>query len=91
MVLMVLISHLIACFWYMVADMSEDPIKTWIYNDGFQDAPPFDVTIHLIYQLFKFKCLNNPKKFLLLNKAYICSYYWTIQTLVTVGYGDLHP
>lgn len=58
-----LFCHISCCFWYMAADLNEDP-KNWVMEFQFTDQSNID--------------------------CYIASFYYIVQTVVTVGYGDIH-
>lgn len=58
-----LFCHISSCFWYMAADLNEDP-ENWVAVFSFTDQSNVD--------------------------CYIASFYYIVQTVVTVGYGDLH-
>ena len=63
MIVTLLLSHLVSCFWYLLAKLDDLGPETWVYRLEMLDYS---------------------------NSAlYLTSLYWTFQTLLTVGYGDI--
>ncbi|CAD8184026.1 unnamed protein product [Paramecium pentaurelia] len=58
-----LINHLIACFWYFVAKFNNFEGNTWVAQANLKDSSLYN--------------------------QYIASFEWSLQTLTTVGYGDI--
>ena len=56
--------HLIGCFWFLQAKLSDFNPDTWVIRFGFMDA---DSSVQ-----------------------YLASVYWALQTLTTVGFGDIN-
>lgn len=58
-----LMIHLVACFWYLIAKIDDFDEETWVVRMHMQDDDNFTL--------------------------YITSVYWTVQTITTVGFGDI--
>jgi hyperpolarization activated cyclic nucleotide-gated potassium channel 2 len=58
------VTHLVGCFWYLLAKESGYSPNTWVVRAGIQND---DVTM-----------------------KYTRSIYWALQTLTTVGFGDIN-
>ncbi|CAD8104476.1 unnamed protein product [Paramecium sonneborni] len=58
-----LINHLIACFWYFIAKFNNFEDDTWIVQSNLENASIYN--------------------------QYMASFEWSLQTLTTVGYGDI--
>lgn len=58
-----LMIHLVACFWYLIAKFDDFDEDTWVVRMNMQDDDNFTL--------------------------YITSIYWTVQTITTVGFGDI--
>ena len=78
LMIMLIICHIISCIWFSVATIDKyHTDQTWITRFNFADSEKFDLYSKIISIFIKI--------FL------VASLYWTIQTLVTVGYGDITP
>jgi len=87
------VAHLFGCFWFFIAQpiaflptvpLRDDDgfnadnnynVVTWTTNYGFTDTSG------------QFKAIQDSS----LSTQYIAAMYWTFFTLLTVGYGDIHP
>ncbi|KAM3146799.1 hypothetical protein pb186bvf_000953 [Paramecium bursaria] len=58
-----LVNHLVACFWYFVAKYNDFDSNSWVYMAKLEDADLFT--------------------------KYSAAFEWSLQTLTTVGYGDI--
>ena len=58
-----LVNHLVACFWYFVAKYNDFDSNSWVYMAKLTDADLFT--------------------------KYSAAFEWSLQTLTTVGYGDI--
>ena len=56
--------HLIGCFWFLQAKLSDFNPDTWVIRFGFMDSES--------------------------SVQYLASVYWALQTLTTVGFGDIN-
>jgi hypothetical protein len=63
-ILFLILNHLVACIWFLIARLDDFSPDCWVVRLGFIDEPPYD--------------------------QYILSFYWTLTTITTVGYGDIN-
>lgn len=59
----IVVTHLMACFWYLSAKILDFNPDTWVYRKGLLDADHMTL--------------------------YLWSLYWSVQTVITLGYGDV--
>ena len=72
-----LVAHIIACFWFFLAN----PFVTGYYGKNNPLSYDYEIT-WVSYFGYSDKSISS---------QYIISLFWTFQTLLTVGYGDIHP
>ena len=89
----VYMNHLIACFWFFLPKISGYPANNWIFNlwvkwtTNFSNVtPPSDFDWKKAYCYDNSLCGGKNNIFL----WYTVSFYWGMQTLLTVGFGDIN-
>ena len=76
------LNHLVGCFWFLMAKLMDFPETCWVsrqlkgWHTNFDNNPDFDITPYL------------PENNYVL--WYTMSFYWALQTLLTVGFGDIN-
>jgi hypothetical protein len=69
----IILNHIFGCFWYMISFLSTNVNESWVYRNNLQDEDNITVNIYI----FNF------------SQIYVASYYWSLTTITTVGYGDI--
>ena len=75
------ITHLVACFWVLLAKLTDFPDDCWVkrqtdaWDDAFGGVKEYNSTNY-----------NTDNHML----WYSMSFYWAVQTLLTVGFGDIN-
>jgi hypothetical protein len=62
--LFLILNHLSACFWFLIAKFDDFSPETWVSRLGYNDESLYDL--------------------------YLLSFYFTLTTVTTVGYGDIN-
>jgi len=62
-IITIVVTHLMACFWYLSAKIADFGPDTWVFRKQLLDAEPLTL--------------------------YVWSLYWSVQTVITLGYGDI--
>lgn len=62
---LILLQHVVSCFWIFIAYFNWNNRKNWIFAYDFVDLEDYEL--------------------------YIMSFYFTVTTIMTVGYGDITP
>ena len=72
-----LLAHVIACFWFFISTASVTGVVQPINS-----SLPFGIRTWATQFGFQYSDVST---------QYIASLYWTFSTLLSVGYGDIHP
>lgn len=78
-----LVAHIIACFWYFI---TTNLATGMIIPDNYIHSDDSNSIGEYLTWATEFNYINEDTV-----TQYIISLFWTFQTLLTVGYGDIHP
>ncbi|CAD7924032.1 unnamed protein product [Amoebophrya sp. A120] len=75
LIVLLFVSHIFGCFWYLLAAMHENPLDTWVGNRSLNR--PDGTTMYMIEQTPSYQWLT-------------CIYF-ILTVCTTVGFGDITP
>lgn len=75
------LSHLVACFWFLVAKITDFPDDCWVRRQQLDWEANFGSDPNYISEDYSTDQVG---------LWYSMSVYWTVQTLLTVGFGDIN-
>ena len=78
-----LVAHIIACFWYFI---TTNLATGMIIPDNYIHSDDSNSVGEYLTWATEFNFINEDTV-----TQYIISLFWSFQTLLTVGYGDIHP
>ena len=85
LIIVIFVAHLLGCIWNFIAtrDMEPDTIVQTLYSNATRTVSvSYDIDSWVYYFRYEKQTIV---------ERYITCIYWTIPTMMAVGYGDIHP